>query len=33
MTRELDDLILRLRANELELGTWVIKTKGRSTGR
>ncbi len=28
MTRELDDLILRLRANELELGTWVIRTKG-----
>ncbi|GAA1312382.1 2,3-epoxybenzoyl-CoA dihydrolase [Pseudonocardia xinjiangensis] len=28
MTRELDDLVLRLRANELELGTWVIRTKG-----
>jgi benzoyl-CoA-dihydrodiol lyase len=28
MTRELDDLILRLRANELELGTWVVRTKG-----
>ena len=28
MTRELDDLILRLRHNELELGTWVIRTKG-----
>ncbi|CAN5308040.1 2,3-epoxybenzoyl-CoA dihydrolase [soil metagenome] len=28
MTRELDDLILRLRANELELGTWVLKTRG-----
>jgi benzoyl-CoA-dihydrodiol lyase len=28
MTRELDDLILRLRANELELGTWIIKTRG-----
>jgi benzoyl-CoA-dihydrodiol lyase len=28
MTRELDDLILRLRANERELGTWVIRTKG-----
>jgi benzoyl-CoA-dihydrodiol lyase len=28
MTRELDDLILRLRANELELGTWIIRTKG-----
>jgi benzoyl-CoA-dihydrodiol lyase len=28
MTRELDDLILRLRANELELGTWIIRTQG-----
>ncbi|MQA07231.1 MAG: benzoyl-CoA-dihydrodiol lyase [Pseudonocardiaceae bacterium] len=28
LTRELDDLILRLRANETELGTWVIRTKG-----
>ncbi|MGI5129742.1 2,3-epoxybenzoyl-CoA dihydrolase [Pseudonocardia sp. CA-107938] len=28
MTRELDDLILRLRANELELGTWIFRTKG-----
>jgi benzoyl-CoA-dihydrodiol lyase len=28
MTRELDDLILRLRANETELGTWLIKTEG-----
>lgn len=28
MTRELDDLILRLRTNETELGTWVIKTVG-----
>jgi benzoyl-CoA-dihydrodiol lyase len=28
MTRELDDLILWLRTNELELGTWVIRTKG-----
>ena len=32
MTRELDDLILRLRANELELGIWVIKTKGEIDG-
>jgi benzoyl-CoA-dihydrodiol lyase len=32
MTRELDDLILRLRANELELGTWVIKTTGEIDG-
>ncbi|MGQ0575652.1 MAG: 2,3-epoxybenzoyl-CoA dihydrolase [Pseudonocardia sp.] len=28
MTRELDDLILRLRANELELGTWIVRTRG-----
>ncbi len=28
MTRELDDLILDLRTNELELGTWVIRTAG-----
>src|SRR5258708_1827388 len=28
MTRELDDLILDLRANELAIGTWVIKTAG-----
>ena len=28
MTRELDDLILRLRANERELGTWIIRTRG-----
>lgn len=28
MTRELDDLILRLRTNKLDLGTWVIKTRG-----
>ncbi len=28
MTRELDDLILRLRTNELELGSWVIRTRG-----
>jgi benzoyl-CoA-dihydrodiol lyase len=28
MTRELDDLILDLRANELELGTWVLRTEG-----
>jgi benzoyl-CoA-dihydrodiol lyase len=26
--RELDDLILRLRTNELALGTWVLKTSG-----
>jgi benzoyl-CoA-dihydrodiol lyase len=28
MTRELDDLILRLRSNERELGTWVVRTRG-----
>src|SRR5918912_407920 len=26
--RELDDLILNLRTNELEIGTWVLKTRG-----
>jgi benzoyl-CoA-dihydrodiol lyase len=28
VTRELDDAILRLRSNELEAGTWVIRTVG-----
>jgi benzoyl-CoA-dihydrodiol lyase len=28
MTRELDDLILDLRTNEPELGTWILRTKG-----
>jgi benzoyl-CoA-dihydrodiol lyase len=28
ITRELDDLILDLRTNELELGTWVLRTRG-----
>ena len=28
MTRELDDLILDLRTNEPELGTWVLRTAG-----
>ncbi len=28
VTRELDDAILRLRTNEPELGTWVIRTEG-----
>jgi benzoyl-CoA-dihydrodiol lyase len=28
MTRELDDLILRLRTNEIDVGTWVIRTEG-----
>ena len=30
VTRELDDLILDLRTNELELGTWVFRTSGDS---
>jgi benzoyl-CoA-dihydrodiol lyase len=28
LTRELDDAILRLRTNELEAGTWVVRTEG-----
>ncbi|HYB17264.1 MAG TPA: 2,3-epoxybenzoyl-CoA dihydrolase [Streptosporangiaceae bacterium] len=28
MTRELDDLILDMRTNELELGTWIFRTVG-----
>jgi benzoyl-CoA-dihydrodiol lyase len=28
VTRALDDLVLRLRTNEQELGTWVIRTQG-----
>lgn len=28
MTRALDDLILHLRTNELEIGTWVLRTGG-----
>ena len=28
MARELDDAILMLRTNELEIGTWVLKTSG-----
>jgi len=27
-TRELDDAILRLRTNELEVGTWLLRTEG-----
>jgi benzoyl-CoA-dihydrodiol lyase len=30
MARELDDAILHLRTNELELGTWILKTAGDS---
>jgi benzoyl-CoA-dihydrodiol lyase len=32
MTRELDDLILDLRANETEIGTWVLRTRGDAAG-
>ena len=28
MARELDDAILMLRTNELEIGTWQLKTRG-----
>ena len=28
LARELDDLVLRLRTNENDLGTWVIRTRG-----
>jgi benzoyl-CoA-dihydrodiol lyase len=28
MARELDDAILLLRTNELEIGTWILKTRG-----
>ena len=28
VARELDDLVLDLRTNELELGTWVLRTRG-----
>jgi benzoyl-CoA-dihydrodiol lyase len=28
MTRELDDAILRLRTNELTIGTWLLRTEG-----
>jgi benzoyl-CoA-dihydrodiol lyase len=31
LTRELDDLILDLRTNEPELGTWVFRTQGDAT--
>ncbi|HEY3708656.1 MAG TPA: 2,3-epoxybenzoyl-CoA dihydrolase [Amycolatopsis sp.] len=30
VTRELDDLILRLRTNEPDLGTWLLRTEGDS---
>ena len=28
MARELDDAILNLRTNELDIGTWLLKTEG-----
>ena len=28
MARELDDAILSLRTNELDIGTWILKTEG-----
>ena len=28
MARELDDAILMLRTNDLEIGTWILKTRG-----
>ena len=28
MARELDDAILNLRTNELEIGTWILRTQG-----
>jgi benzoyl-CoA-dihydrodiol lyase len=31
MARQLDDAILHLRTNELELGTWILKTEGDPT--
>jgi benzoyl-CoA-dihydrodiol lyase len=32
MTREFDDLVLRLRTNEPQLGTWILKTRGDIAG-
>jgi benzoyl-CoA-dihydrodiol lyase len=32
MARELDDAILNLRTNELDVGTWVLKTSGDAAG-
>ncbi|KAG1473522.1 hypothetical protein G6F54_014363 [Rhizopus delemar] len=28
MARELDDAILSMRTNELDIGTWILKTEG-----
>ena len=33
MARELDDAILLLRTNELDIGTWILKTDGRRGAR
>ena len=30
MARELDDALLMLRSNDLEIGTWILKTRGES---
>jgi benzoyl-CoA-dihydrodiol lyase len=32
MARELDDAILMLRTNDLEIGTWILKTRGAADG-
>jgi benzoyl-CoA-dihydrodiol lyase len=32
MARELDDAILMLRTNDLDIGTWVLKTRGSAAG-
>ena len=32
MARELDDAILNLRTNELDIGTWILKTEGDAAG-
>ncbi len=32
MTRELDDAILHMRTNELDIGTWILKTDGDAAG-
>jgi benzoyl-CoA-dihydrodiol lyase len=33
MARELEDAILQMRTNELDIGTWLIKTQGDAAGR
>ena len=32
MARELDDAILSMRTNELDIGTWILKTEGDAAG-